>query len=277
MRNFRGFSALELCPGGTHCVLVGEPGAGRSDIIEGLSRVLALDAAGNAPPDEHDFHDRRLTHRAAVEVTLGDLSEEMEHTFLDRLELWDGGAATVAGELANAPDMDAERFETVVRLCYRAQWSEAEEAATHWVDFAKTSDPATESWDRLGRAERALLPFVRLRPSSRTLELAPGSVFRRLVEATAGDDLAAALGALTDALEQSADLFAASEQVRAAMETILAPVRSSLGRGGDPADVTLGFVVHGARSPASCGRSKPPFSCPPTRCACRSCGTARPP
>jgi neutral ceramidase len=34
------------------------------------------------------------------------------------------------GELADAQDMDAECFETVVRLCYRAQLSEAEEAAT---------------------------------------------------------------------------------------------------------------------------------------------------
>jgi hypothetical protein len=141
--------------------------------------------------------------------------------------------------------MDAECFETVVRLCYRAQWSEAEEAATHWVDFAKTSDPATESWDRLGRAQRALLPFVRLRPSSRTLELAPGTAFRHLVEAAEGDDLAAALEALADALEQSADRFATSEQVRAAMETILGPVRSSLARGGNPVDVDLGFLVHG--------------------------------
>ncbi len=245
IRNFRGFSALELRPGGTHCVLVGEPGAGRSDIIEGLSRVLALDVASNALPDEYDFNDRRLTQRAEVEITLGDLSEEMKHTFLDRLELWNGEAATLVGELADAQDMDAERFEAVVRICYRAQWSEVEEAATHWVDFAKTSDPATESWDRLGRAQRALLPFVRLRPSSRTLELAPGTAFRHLVEAAAGDDLAAALEALADALEQSADRFATSEQVRAAMETILGPVRSSLARGGNPVDVNLGFLVHG--------------------------------
>ncbi len=245
IRFFRGFSALELTPRGTHCLLVGEPGAGRSDVIEALSRVLTADSLRSSTPDEHDFHNRDLTQQPRVEVTLGSLGDVLEHTFLDRLELWDPIAGDVVAQLPDAAQMDIPRFETVVRICYRAMWSQAEDAATHVVYFSKTSDPTAEVFDRPTRAEREALPFVRLRPSTRALDLGAGRVFRRLVDSVPGDDLAAAMDSLHDALEQSADTFATSEQVQSAMAAILDPIRGGLARGGDPAGVSLGFTIEG--------------------------------
>jgi len=43
LRNFRGFDDFVLKPQG-HVVLMGEPRAGRSDLIEGLRRVLHPDS-----------------------------------------------------------------------------------------------------------------------------------------------------------------------------------------------------------------------------------------
>ena len=42
--NFRGFEQLELKPQ-DHVFLVGQPGAGRSDLVEALSRVLSPESA----------------------------------------------------------------------------------------------------------------------------------------------------------------------------------------------------------------------------------------
>ena len=245
IRDFRGFATLDLTLRGAHCLLVGEPGAGRSDLIEGLSRVLSPDSLRSSTPDELDFHNRDLTQQPRVEVTLGDLGETLEHTFFDQLELWDPVARDVVEELADAAQMDAAGYENVVRICYRALWSPEDEAGSHFVHFSKTSNPETGEFDRLRRAHRDALAFVRLRPSTRALELGPGHVFRGLVESSAGDDLATAIDALVAALEKSADTFAASQQVQAAVAAILDPIRSGLSRGADPAAVTLGFTVEG--------------------------------
>ena len=40
IRHFRGFSSITVKPSG-NVVLMGEPGAGRSDIINAISKVLA--------------------------------------------------------------------------------------------------------------------------------------------------------------------------------------------------------------------------------------------
>jgi putative ATP-dependent endonuclease of OLD family len=44
IQHFRGFSDLVVRPQG-HVVVMGEPGAGRSDLIEALGRVLDSDAS----------------------------------------------------------------------------------------------------------------------------------------------------------------------------------------------------------------------------------------
>ena len=52
IENFRGWADLTLKPAG-HLLVVGEPRAGRSDLIEALRRVLDPDLT-RTPPDEFD-------------------------------------------------------------------------------------------------------------------------------------------------------------------------------------------------------------------------------
>jgi hypothetical protein len=68
---------------------VGQPGAGRSDLIEALWRVLSPDSTRFPLSEDLDFHKRDLSKRIEIEVVLGELGPEIEQAFLDRLEYWD--------------------------------------------------------------------------------------------------------------------------------------------------------------------------------------------
>ena len=54
IQRFRGFADLTVRPNG-HVVVMGEPGAGRSDLIESLGRVLDSDASRGRITIELDF------------------------------------------------------------------------------------------------------------------------------------------------------------------------------------------------------------------------------
>ncbi len=109
VRRFRGFKAATIVPAG-HVLLVGEPGAGRSDIIEALDRVLSPDSTRWRLPSEFDFYGRDTRQRAEIEVVLGALGgRELRKLLFDRpdldklIEIWkglpqqDGGSMPVAG------------------------------------------------------------------------------------------------------------------------------------------------------------------------------------
>jgi hypothetical protein len=97
-------------------VLVGEPRAGRSDLIEGLRRTLAVDGTRNTTPAEFDFFD--TGQRAEVEVVLGDLSRVLsDQVFYDYIEWWNADSDEIIDELDD-PRLLAGA-EQVVRLCYR--------------------------------------------------------------------------------------------------------------------------------------------------------------
>jgi len=55
IRNFRGFNSAQILPAG-HVLLSGEPGAGRSDVIEALDRVFSPDSARARLPSDLDFY-----------------------------------------------------------------------------------------------------------------------------------------------------------------------------------------------------------------------------
>ena len=74
LRRLRGFDNLEvLVP--SQAVLVGEPGAGRSDFIEALARVFDRDYGRSRRPEELDFFGGRTDDPVEVVVTLGDLGD----------------------------------------------------------------------------------------------------------------------------------------------------------------------------------------------------------
>src|SRR6266550_466902 len=229
--SFRGWRELDLRPG-HHAVVVGEPRAGRSDLIEALRRVLDPDSTRSSPGefdvylaasaedgadedqnvevDDADDDDEAEptdnedieveTRSAEVEVVLAELGEALEQHFFRRLEVWDTDADVLV-ERSVADELDAEHHELVLRLCYRLRWNPEEGTGEHWVDYPKTSDPDTESYDRARRPDRLMLPFIFLTPGQ-PLTLRPDSVFRELL-ASGGDDLADTLQALSSAVDEA--------------------------------------------------------------------------
>ena len=223
VRRFRGFRDVTIAPK-SHVLLVGEPRAGRSTVVEALRRVLSPAATRMPLLDDLDFYGRDTSRSIQIEVVLGALGNILEQEFFDQLELWDDEAREVVRESPDPTLLDTEDTKFVLRLCYRAFWNEAEERADHWVDFPKLSDTATESYARVPRRQLDLLPVVFVDQSSRPLNFGARSEFRRLVERADGDDFSVALENLMDSVETAADAFTESDQVAAALDDVMGPL-----------------------------------------------------
>ncbi len=244
IRGFRGFETATIVPSG-HVVLVGEPGAGRSDVTGALVRVLSADSTRARRPDELDFHRKGRGGRAEVEVVLGDLGDGLKQLFFDHLEVWDLTAGDVVDQVAEPERIDRDRYDFVVRLCYRAAWDPNEEQGDHWVDYPKTSDPAIEYFDRVGREEREALPFAAIDARSRPLDIGTRGAFRRLVERAIGGDFSKAVDDLERDIESTAGAFSGTTQVSEALEQLLSPLRTALGLGVARAQDIITFLPEG--------------------------------
>jgi putative ATP-dependent endonuclease of the OLD family len=227
LQRFRGFEDATIRPSG-HVALIGEPRAGRSDVIEALRRVLSPDSTRAPITDDLDFYQRDRVFRPEVEVVLGALGPALTQQFFDRLEFWDAGASELVDELDHADPLNDPALEPVVRLCYRAQWSDNEEVAHHWVDYAKTSDPSADDFDRVRRADRAALPFFVAGPDIRPLSLTARAILRRLVDEAHGGDFVTHLEELLEDVRAAAEGFGQSQQIRTALESVVAPARPPL-------------------------------------------------
>lgn len=228
IRQFRGFSELTLKPKG-HVVLMGEPRAGRSDVIEALSRVLDTDAARTRTTTELDFYQKDTSRPIVIGLTIGGLGTDLEQRFLDYLELWDVAENKLVPESESPEVLDEARYEWVLRLEYRAHWLPEDERCEEWVYFPKVSDPETGTYTYARRREVEQIGFTHLRwGAGRLLDLSPRSPFRRIIEQSDGDDFATAIAQYVQAVATSAEQFSNSEQVKTAMEKVLAPVRDLL-------------------------------------------------
>ncbi|MFG1928820.1 hypothetical protein [Cryptosporangium sp. NPDC048952] len=159
MRRFRGFVDAVLRPEG-HVVAVGEPRAGRTDLISGLRRVLDPRST-SARPDPLDVH-RPLPAPDAddgdelteVEVTLIELDDAVAQELDDRLELIDPATGLPADETR------ADDAVMGLRLCYRLRFDPASETAEHWVEYPKTGLRAPRA---AAAASRRSVPALDLR------------------------------------------------------------------------------------------------------------------
>jgi len=250
LRHFRGFDSVTILPTG-HSVLMGEPGAGRSDVVEGLTRVLWPESTRGRPPDDLDFFNRDTSQRAEVEVVLGDLGPELEQAFYLHLELWDARAHALVESLSEAEQLDKSAHEWVIRLCYRVAWIEADVRADHWVDFPKTAEPDANTFERVRYAQRQLLPFSYVRPQGRLLDLSDRGLFRQLVEGSPGSDFAPKLDALTVAMDSICLTFTTgSVQLGAAFDRVLDPVRPLLDAEGKAVQDVLSLSPDGGSAAA---------------------------
>ncbi|GAA0902249.1 hypothetical protein [Virgisporangium aurantiacum] len=212
MRRFRGFADLELFAG-EHVVVVGEPRAGRTDLITGLRRVLdprstngrphLLDVYRPVPAVGEDGADE-LTE---VEVTVVGLDDAVAQDLDDRLEVIDPDTGLPAAE-----DRAAEAV-MGLRLCYRLRFDPASETAEHWVEYPKTGQ-------RAPRAERELVAAIILDRRA-PLQLRPDGTFRHLVADADEADLLAALADLNADMTSATDRLTSSTSIRKTIDEVL--------------------------------------------------------
>jgi len=215
IHNFRGFDDVEVVPRG-HVLLVGEPRAGRSDLLAALSKVFEVDLTRL---DERDFHRGDLKVDIEIEVTLGDLSQELQQQFFDDLEFWDPEESKLVTEADDLSGVPAGAT-TVLRLAYRGRWDDVDERGDQTIYWPKRSDPSTDALRRAGRDARRAFPFHRL-PAGKPLNLAPRGLLRSALTATEADALDEALRQMREGIDQlSRDLAGAVPVIEALYVTI---------------------------------------------------------
>lgn len=210
---FRGFKSLVLVPR-DNVLVVGEPRAGRSDLITALRRVLDPRAI-RARPSEWDVF-RPLPESAdpgtaapltSIEVSLMDLSEQVEQDLDERLELLD----PETGKVADAADPAGA--ELGIRLAYYLRYNHAEQQLEHWLEYPR--------WGlRTPRLEREALRgfFLERNPP---LQLRPEGALRHLASEPDPEALNATLQTFAHGIATATDTLAGSAEVRAALELVV--------------------------------------------------------
>ncbi len=228
IRRFRGFEELTFQPG-RHVALIGEPRAGRSDLIEGLRRVLTSYGVRHTTPSELDLWMVDTARRAEVEVVLGNLGPDLEQDFLDHIEAWDAEEGTLASPKPPTQAVSIDETAWVLRLCYRIKWQPDHEQAVHWVDFPDESDPGSDTYARVPRRLQDLLPVVVAESRRQPLHLGSRSDFRKIADGVDRGNLEEAFNTLVDAVTEAGADLAKAHGIKTAVAEILKPVEGPLG------------------------------------------------
>jgi hypothetical protein len=223
IRNFRGFKDFETSfP--PHAVLVGEPGAGRSDLIEALIRTLDPDSLRGRYGSELDLFNVDRSHAAVVEVTIGDLKDDVLSTLFHQREFWDRKTGTVVASLPAGAAPNPETHEPIVRFGYRLAIEEGQ--PNEIIYFPKFADSARGEFPRVGLSHRSLIPFLWQRGmSTRPLDLAGRGELRGLIDRHTGEEFDDAVDRFVETVKAAAADFSSQERVAAALQAILMPLR----------------------------------------------------
>lgn len=235
IQNFRGLSDLTIRPNG-HVVLMGEPRAGRSTVVNALARVLAFSRGRRDDITELDFHRGDTSEPIRITLTIGELDPQSQQEFFDHLEVWDEGEAHIVEKTDSPDQIDLARYSWAVRIAYEAQWVADRGSADDHVFFPKQSDPSADHFVRVRRPDLDALNFRSLRPrSERPLVLGPRSDFREVVDRIEADemDFATAIGNYVEGVGEAARYLDGSDQMRTALAEVLAPLRVLLGTPDD--------------------------------------------
>jgi putative ATP-dependent endonuclease of OLD family len=224
IENFRGFASFETAFR-THVVLVGEPGAGRSDLIEGLIRTLDPESLRGRRGTELDLHELDRSRPAMVEVTIGDLSDGVRSALFNQLEFWDRETETLVTALPAGAAPEPPRHEPVVRFGYRLAIED--DQPSELVFYPKFADPSRGSYPRVSGNERSLIPFFWQRGlTSKPLDLAGRGELRGLIDRQTGEEFGDSVDRFMSEVETAAAAFSSQDRVAAALEAVLAPLRS---------------------------------------------------
>jgi putative ATP-dependent endonuclease of the OLD family len=227
-RHFRGFSDIPLKPSG-NVVLMGEPGAGRSDLISAISKILDPDIIRAGGTTELDFHQRATETPIEISIVIGGLGQDLEQHFLDYLEVWNIKDGELVEESEAPEDATGKNYEWVLRLAYQGKWLPDQERCEEIVYYPKYSDLTSQSFRRTSIADIERLGFTLLRyDSGRILDLGSRGTFRKIVERSPGDDFPTALAGYVEKIADAAAQFTASEQVKTALGEVIASMREIL-------------------------------------------------
>jgi hypothetical protein len=223
---FRGFDSFETVLR-EHTVLVGEPGSGRSDLVEAIARVLDPDTLRSRRGSELDFFDLDTASDVHIELVIGALGAPAPAPLTRYIELWDLQDDFLIGALPLGSLRDPARHEIAVRLGYRLWMEDGElHESIYWPKF---SDRTAGTYVSVRQAERAQVPFLLQRGlGTRPLDLTPRGEFRSMVarQSTAAG-FPAAVKAFLTAVEGGSAAFAADPAVSAALEDVLREVRQA--------------------------------------------------
>lgn len=219
VNHFRGLSDLTIIPQG-HVILMGEPGSGRSDVLDALGRLLDPSPSRSASVSELDFYQRNTLQPIEISAVIGELGADLEQHFLDHLEVWN----TRTHELIDDAD-SLEEFagagEWVLRLTYRCEWVQDEERFEDWSYYPKQSDVTLRSYTRVRATDFDRLDFTTIQwTSGRILDLGVRSPFRRVVSRSAGGDFADALANYVESVGIAAAKFTDAAQIKAALSEV---------------------------------------------------------
>lgn len=216
--NFRGWGDLDLRPRG-HALVIGEPRAGRSDLIAALTRVLDPRST-RMQPTTGDIHQDMSTGAVVmasygeVEVTLAQLPVDVELEADGALEpLLDDGSVDGSGNANPAAPLG-------LRLAYRVSYDAITDSLDHRVFYPVASDPIVDKYVRVPTAVRELLPVVFLN-ASRPLQLRAEGVLRRLVTDHDPVNATAALQTLEVDVAVAASAMSTSAAIRAVLDAVL--------------------------------------------------------
>lgn len=242
---FRGFENFEVVLR-ANAVLVGEPGAGRSDLIEAIARVLDPETLRARRASDLDFFGLDTSQDVHIEMAIGGLSPGATVALTRYLEIWDSQADVLLRSLPPGTVRDPDRHEFAVRLGYRL-WLEADQIreVIYWPKFA---DRSLGAYPLARQVDREQIPFLLQRGlGTRPLDLAPRGEFRGVIaRQPAAAGYSGAVETFLSAVEAAAAGFTADPAVNSALEEVLQEVRESR-RLGDatPAASLISFLPEG--------------------------------
>jgi putative ATP-dependent endonuclease of the OLD family len=212
LHRFRGYAERVIMPA-RHAVVVGEPRAGRSDLIMGLRRALDP-RSWSRTPDLSDLYRHGQEQEedvgdgeTVVEVTLLGLGSDLEQDLDDRLELIDAATGLPATE------EQATSGVLGVRVRYRIYFDEVLADYDHGWEYVATGAPVP-------RVERDMLAAVVIGPGT-PLQLRSGGVFRSMVTEQDADAARAAITELGDDVTAAAGKIAGVKSVHEVLNRIL--------------------------------------------------------
>ena len=232
MQKFRGFEeAIIVSP--SHVAVVGEPRAGRTDLVEALQRVLDPRSTSSRvkPLDIHlPIGNEEPPALTEVEVTLIELGNDLEQLLDPRLEAIDPETGL--------PATADNKSESVlgVRLCYRARYDDETDTGEHWVDYPRFSDPSAGVFIRAPRLEREALPFLMIRVSS-PLQIRAEGDFRALMAEQSEEDLDTALVSLRDQVADATQMYSETDVLQSHVKELMDNGAGLLLETDDPASV----------------------------------------